>query len=407
MSVEAYEWSLAYLLLHWGPNAWASYFICALPIAYIFHIRNTPKLRVSESLDFLIGRHKDGILGRAIDVLFIIGLLFGTASTMILSLPTVEAALAHVFGVRPSFSLEFNILAFCTVIVAVSLYFGLKKGIQTLSNINVGIAMAMILYAAVCGPTATLFDTFTNGVGKMLGNYMNMTFWTDPFSPGTFPQDWTIFYTLFWGSYGPFMGLFIARISRGRTIREIICWGMFGVTVGGYLIHGVFGSYTLHLQYSGELDAIAILKEFGGPASMMAILDTLPFGSALMVVYCIFSTIFLATSINASCYVVAATVARRLHHTEDPSRANLIFWSVVQAFLALGALAIGGMGVAKMYGNFAGAFMILPTVLLVVGWFKILRQEGNILLAHHCLPRAWAPTLPVPKPFYNGEKTQA
>lgn len=118
------------------------------------------------------------------------------------------------------------------LLAGVTVYLGLKKGIKRLSDINVVIALAMVAYGALVGPTSSLFDIFTNAVGKMLGNFWSMTFWTNPFSEGSFPRDWTIFYALFWAGYGPFMGLFIARISRGRTVREVIGWGMFGTVAG-------------------------------------------------------------------------------------------------------------------------------------------------------------------------------
>lgn len=235
MSTQAYDWALAYLLLHWGPNAWCTYFITALPIAYMFHIRRKPFLRISSAADMIIGKQKDGLLGRCVDVFFILGLLFCTAVTMCISLPTVEAALARVFGITPSFGLEIAILFVSALLAGVTVYLGLKKGIKRLSDINVVIALAMVAYGALVGPTSSLFDIFTNAVGKMLGNFWSMTFWTNPFSEGSFPRDWTIFYALFWAGYGPFMGLFIARISRGRTVREVIGWGMFGTVAGGFM----------------------------------------------------------------------------------------------------------------------------------------------------------------------------
>lgn len=380
MSTQAYDWALAYLLLHWGPNAWCTYFITALPIAYMFHIRRKPFLRISSAADMIIGKQKDGILGRCVDVFFILGLLFCTAVTMCISLPTVEAALARVFGITPSFGLEIAILFVSALLAGVTVYLGLKKGIKRLSDINVVIALAMVAYGALVGPTASLFDIFTNAVGKMLGNFWSMTFWTNPFSEGSFPRDWTIFYALFWAGYGPFMGLFIARISRGRTVREVIGWGMFGTVAGGFMIHGVFGSYTLWAQYHGIIDAVSILKTQGAPAAMMAVIDTLPFSKVVMLIYCAFSTIFLATTVNSGCYVVAATATRRMPVDADPHRYHCTFWAVAQGLLALGLLAMGGLEVAKIFGNFSGALMALPSLLLTACWLKIIREDGKDLL---------------------------
>lgn len=382
MSTQAYDWSLAYLLLHWGPNAWCTYFITALPIAYMFHIRRTPVLRISAAAEIVLGKQTNGALGRTTDVFFILGLLFCTAVTMCISLPTVEAALHTVFGITPSFGVQLGILFVSACIAGGSVWMGLDKGIKRLSDLNVIIALSMVAYGIICGPTASLFDIFTNAFGKLLGNFWNMTFWTSPFNESTFPKDWTIFYALFWAGYGPFMGLFIARISRGRTVREVIGWGMAGTCAGGFLIHGVFGSYTLYAQYHGIIDAVTILKESGAPAAMMAVLDTLPFGKIVMLVYCAFSTIFLATSVDSGCYVVSSVATTRMGVNDDPARWHRSFWALVQALLALGLLSIGGLGVAKIFGNFSGALMALPVLLLTICWLKIIKRDGHYLLCN-------------------------
>ncbi len=318
LSTAAYDWSLSHLLLNWGPSAWCTYFITALPIAYMLYIKKRPLLRISSASEIIIGKQADGILGRFVDVFFILGLLFCTAVTMCISLPTVAESLSVVFGIPVTFSLQLKILLVSALIAGTSVYLGLEKGIKRLSDLNIIIALSMVVYGAICGPSARLFDIFTNGLGRMLGNFPTMTFWTDPWTGSGFPQSWTIFYALFWAGYGPFMGLFIARISRGRTVRELIGWGMLGTVAGGYMIHGVFGSYTLWLQHQGILDAAAILQERGGPAAMIAVLSTLPFHKVVLLVYCAFSTIFLATSVDSGCYVVSSTATRRLQPGTDP-----------------------------------------------------------------------------------------
>ena len=266
-SVEAYNLSLSFLLLNWGPTAWSSYFICALPICYMFHIRRQPLLRVSAASEIVIGERKDKFLGRFLDCCFILGLMFCTTMTMCLSLPTVEATICKVTGFEPSLALQGKILLTTIAISAVSVYFGLKKGIKTVSDLNVLLAFALLIYVFLCGPTATLFDTFTNAVGRTANNFLTYILWTDPFTDQTVPQDWTMFYAMNWLGYGPFMGLFIARISRGRTVREIVGCGLFFAVLGGYCMHGVLGSYTLYLSHNNIIDVTGILVKQGGAAS--------------------------------------------------------------------------------------------------------------------------------------------
>lgn len=261
-----------------------------------------------------------------------------------------------------------------------TVYRGLDKGIKWLSDVNVILALMLAAYCFFCGPTVQLFNIFTNAFGKWLGNYPNMVFWTDPWGGGSFPQDWTIFYALFWAGFGPFMGLFIARISRGRTVREIILWGMTGTVSGGCLMHGIFGSYSLYVQHAGILDAVSILKTEGGAAAMVAVLGTLPFKELVLVAYCLLSTIFLATTVNSGSYVVASTATRRLSPDSEPHRLHRTFWCLVQCVLALGMICMGGLGVAKMFGNFSGALMALPSLLLTFCWLKIIRTDGASVL---------------------------
>lgn len=374
-SVEAYNLSLSFLLLNWGPTAWSSYFICALPICYMFHIRRQPLLRVSAASEIVIGERKDKFLGRFLDCCFILGLMFCTTMTMCLSLPTVEATICKVTGFEPSLALQGKILLTTIAISAVSVYFGLKKGIKTVSDLNVLLAFALLIYVFLCGPTATLVDTFTNAVGRTANNFLTYILWTDPFTDQTVPQDWTMFYAMNWLGYGPFMGLFIARISRGRTVREIVGCGLFFAVLGGYCMHGVLGSYTLYLSHNNIIDVTGILVKQGGAALMAEVFDTLPFSTVVFIVYAMVSTIFLATSINSSCYIMAATATKRIGVNDDPNKYNLVMWALLQGLLAFGALTMGGLEVAKMLGKLAGIFICIPVILLAYAWIKMLKGD--------------------------------
>lgn len=388
MSTNAYDWALAYLLMHWGPNAWCTYFMTALPIAYMLYIRKAPFLRISTATEPIIGtRNANGIIGRCLDVFFILGLMFCTAVTMCISLPTVAASLENVFGTDPGLMMQTLILIFSGLVAGYTVYKGLSDGIKKLSDFNIVLALLLALYCFVCGPTVQLFNIFTNAFGKWLGNYPNMVFWTDPWDGGTFPRDWTIFYALFWAGFGPFMGLFIARISRGRTVREIILWGTVGTVAGACVIHGIFGSYSLYVQHNGILDVVSILKEKGGAAAMIAVLGTLPMKDVVLLVYALLSTIFLATTVNAGSYICASTATHRLPPNVEPDKWHRTFWCAALCLLALGLISMGGLGVAKMFGNFSGALMVIPILLVTACWVKILREEGGWALKYYSIKK--------------------
>lgn len=388
MSVDAYDWALAYLLMHWGPNAWCTYFMTALPIAYMLYIRKLPFLRISTATEPIIGvKNANGFIGRCLDVFFILGLMFCTAVTMCISLPTVANALENVFGFNSGLGTQTIILIFSGLVAGYTVYKGLSEGIKRLSNFNIALALILAAYCFVCGPSVQLFNIFTNAFGKWLGNYPNMVFWTDPWRGGSFPRDWTIFYALFWAGFGPFMGLFIARISRGRTVREIVIWGTLGTVAGACLIHGIFGSYSLYVQRNGILDVVSILKEKGGAAAMIAVLATLPLKDVVLLAYALLSTIFLATTVNAGSYICASTATHRLPPDAEPDKWHRTFWCLALCLLALGLISMGGLGVARMFGNFSGALMVIPILLVTACWIKILRDEGGWALKYHQAPK--------------------
>lgn len=376
LSRDAFEWSLTYVLLHWGPVTWPWYVVCALPICYMFYRLKKPVLRISAVAEPVLGKKaSDGWAGRILEILFIIGLLFSNTAVMGVSVPIVAEAIGALTGWQVNFGMQIWILAVSAAIFTTSVTLGLKAGIKTLSYANAVIAVSMVLYCFVVGPTTQIIDSFTFSMGKMVNEFFGMLFWTAPWQADSFPQDWTVFYALWMASYGPFMGLFIARISKGRSVREIIIMGVVGGIAGSYLIHGVFGSYTLNAQMTGLVDAVGILKESGGPAALIAVLQTLPMPSLMLIGYVMFSTIFLATSVDSSAYIMACASTRRLVPGEEPTTRSRFFWAFLQAALALAVLSLGGLQAVRIFANFAGAFMIIPIVIGLIAWFKFIKYH--------------------------------
>lgn len=163
-----------------------------------------------------------------LEILIVVGMFLANAATMGVAIPIIIEAIAYVFGFKVSLSLTVATLLAITVLFTTSVYLGLKKGIQRLSTINVVVGILMVVYMWIVGPTIDIFDIFTNSVGRMFAELPALLLSTDPFTKSTVPQDWSIFFILWEVAYGPFMAIFIARISRGRTVRQIIGYGMLG-----------------------------------------------------------------------------------------------------------------------------------------------------------------------------------
>ncbi|MGO3345991.1 MAG: BCCT family transporter [Marinomonas sp.] len=224
-TTQAAEWAAMYPMFHWGLIPWALYLLPALPIGYALYVRKVNVLRLSEACRGVLGNLVDGPIGKIIDIIVIFSIVGGVGTSLGLSVPLVSKLFQSMFGLQDSFGLQMVILAAWIAMIAWSVYNGLNKGIQTLSNINAALALFLLVFVLFASSTIFILNLWSNSFGLLITNFFRIAFWTDPIAKGGFPQSWTIFYWAWWIAYAPMMGLFVARISRGRTIKDIILNG--------------------------------------------------------------------------------------------------------------------------------------------------------------------------------------
>jgi BCCT family betaine/carnitine transporter len=360
-SAEATAWAATYGLFHWGPTAWSFYCLPTIAIAYPYYVKRVPYLRFSTAFYFLMNGREESLWGRGIDLLFMIALLGGAGSSLGFSTPLIAACISRLTGIENDFGLEIFTVLLCVVLFATSVWLGLKKGIKRLSDFNLVIAFILLLFVIIVGPTVFLFKTSVNSVGLMLQNFVKMNTWTDVFTESGFVESWTIFYWAWWIAYGPFVGLFVTRISRGRTIRQVIA-GMLGYgTLGGSIFYMVLGNYSLHLELNETLAVSSLLNTQGAPAAIVATLDQLPFGSPAIAVFCLVCIVFSATTYDSASYTLASSATRRLLAGDDPARWHRVFWAVALAVLPLTLMFIGGLKVLQT------AALVVSLPILIVG----------------------------------------
>ncbi len=374
-SEEAVRWAATYGLFHWGPIAWCIYMIPAIPIAYFFYVRKQPVLKVSAALMPVIGEaHSFGKLGKVIDVLFIFGLLGGAATTLGLAAPLINEGISYLFGIPATTGSQILVLMVCTAIFAYSSYMGMDKGIKILSNINFWGALGLLLFVLVCGPTIFMLETGLDSIGRMLSNFFVMATWAEPFGGmGTFedthfPQDWTIFYWAWWLVFAPSMGLFVARISRGRTIKQMVSGAVFFGSLGCSMYFIILGNYGLSLQLSGELDVVGILNSEGATRAIFATLETLPFSTFVIAVFTLLCVIFTATTFDSISYILASVVQTNV--TEDPMRWNRLFWAFTLSFMPSALMFMGGLATLQTAAIVGGLPLLVIAVMLMISGVK-------------------------------------
>ncbi|MCG9786315.1 BCCT family transporter [Vibrio mediterranei] len=374
-SEEAVRWAATYGIFHWGPIAWAIYLIPALPIAYFFYVRKQPALKVSSALIPVIGeKHTNGALGKLIDVLFIFGLLGGAATTLGLAAPLISEGLSVLFGLPQNTYSQIGVLAICTAIFAYSSFAGMEKGIKILSNINFWGAMLLLALVLVLGPTIFILETGLDSIGRMMSNFFVMATWAEPFGGyGTFdnthfPQDWTIFYWAWWLVFAPSMGLFVARISRGRTIKQMVAGSLFFGSCGCFLFFIILGNYGLSLQLSGQLDIVAILNEFGATKAIFSMLSELPFAWFIILLFTLLCIIFTATTFDSISYILASVVQKDV--TQEPMRWNRLFWAFTLSFMPAVLMFLGGLSTLQTAAIVGGLPLLGIAVMLMISAVK-------------------------------------
>lgn len=370
-SEEAVRWAATYGLFHWGPIAWAIYLVPALPIAYFFYVRKQPVLKVSSALMPVLGEERTkGVAGKIVDILFIFGLLGGAATTLGLAAPLIGEGLNFLFGIPQTTLSQIVVLLICAAIFAYSSYAGMEKGIKVLSNINFWGAMGLLAFVLAAGPTIFMLETGLDSIGRMLSNFFVMATWAEPFGGyGTFdnthfPQDWTIFYWAWWLVFAPSMGLFVARISRGRTIKQMVSGSIFFGSLGCFLFFMILGNYGLSLQLSGELDVVSILNEQGATKAIFSMLNSLPLGTLVIAVFTILCVIFTATTFDSISYILASVVQNNV--TEEPMRWNRMFWAFTLSFLPTVLMFLGGLSTLQTAAIVGGLPLLAISVMLMI-----------------------------------------
>ena len=370
-SQQAFEMSVTYTMFHWGISAWTLYALVGIPIAYHFHVRKNKGLSLSGMVHAITGLKENGIICRIIDVLFIFICFGGLSITLGVSVPLVTDVLCSVIGIQSSFIMNLAIIVILSVVYSLSSYIGIQKGMAKISDWNVKLVIIFTIGVLVCGPTLFILDNTTQSFGLMLQNFVHMSLFTDPIGQSGFPGAWTIFYWLYWITYAPFTGIFIAKVSKGRTIRSVILNTLVSGSVGCFLYFGVLGSFSLQRQITGVVDMVGMLAEGMDTAAIIDVMRSLPLGSVFMILFCISSLLFLATTLDGAAFTMASTSTRGLSSTEDPNPILRLFWCIMLALVPLTMIFIGAsLDTIKTCAFITAVPVIFVMIVLLYGWLR-------------------------------------
>lgn len=385
MTDSALEYATTYGMFHWGPIAWSIYVLPALPIGYLVFIKKKPIFKISQACRPILKGQTDKFLGKLVDIVFIFGLLGGAATSLALGVPLISAGIERLTGLDGhNMVMRTIILLLITLVFGISSYSGLKKGIQVLSDVNVWISLLLLAFVFIVGPTVFIMETTVTSFGDMLKNFFQMATWLEPFGgidgrkDTNFPQQWTIFYWSWWIVYAPFIGLFIARISKGRTLKEIILGTIGYGTLGCMMFFGIFGNYAVYLQISGQFNVINFLNSHSAESTIIEVMHQLPFPNLTIILFLIAAFLFLVTTFDSASYILAAATQKKV--IGEPLRANRLFWAFALSLLPYSLMLVGGehaLDVLKTASILASVPLIAIFVIMMISFMRTL--EGDRL----------------------------
>ena len=375
-STEAAEWASTYGLFHWGFTAWAIYCLPTLAVGYPYYVKKLQHMRFSNSCHYFL-KDEIGPVARFIDFLFIIAMVGGAATSLGFSTPMIAACFAWLFGIEPSFGLEVAVMFLCMFLFAGSVWLGLRKGIRNLSDFNLIVGLCLLLFILIVGPTAFILKTSLNSVGVLFQNIIRMSFWSDPFTESQFVENWTIFYWAWWIAFAPYVGMFVARISQGRTIRQIIVGMLVFGSLGCWVFYMVVGNYSLHLELTGAVDVTGIINAQNQSAAIVATLSQLPLPAIVIGVFALMATIFAATTYDSASYTLASSATLQLPAGDDPARWHRVFWAFALGALPITLLFIGGLKVMQVVLLIVSVPILFVGIAMCMALVRSLREDAG------------------------------
>ncbi|WP_442592370.1 BCCT family transporter [Parapusillimonas sp. JC17] len=372
-TVDAAREAMKITFFHWGLHAWSIYAMVGLVLAF-FSYRHGLPLTLRSSLYPLIGDRIYGPIGYAVDIFAIIGTIFGIATSLGLGVAQINSGLNHLFGIPVSATVQIMLIVIASLLATLSVASGLDRGIRILSEINLALALGLLLFVFVAGPTVFLLQTFVQNTGAYLSDIVYKTFNLYAYEPNEWIGGWTLFYWGWWIAWSPFVGLFIARISRGRSIREFVC-GVLLVPAGFTLMWmTVFGDTAIHFILVEGLQDLARAVAKDSSLALFVFLEQLPLSTITSIIAIVMVIVFFVTSADSGALVVDLLASNGAENSPVWQR---VFWSLLIGVVAIALLLADGLE-ALQTATIASALPFSIILLLALwGVFKALKLDAT------------------------------
>ncbi len=376
-SLEALESSLGYQFFHWGVVNQAMYTIMGVAIAYGVYVRKLPSFQTSAVCCAMMGEKvkpkAKTVMGKVIDFLVMFGVLGALSSSLGLAVPLATGGLYTLFGLEPTPVVQIGVIVFIAIVYSCMAYVGTEKGMKVISDIASVVCIGFLLYVLIVGPTGFILKNIVNSFGHMIEKLPRMALFTDPVANTGFPEAWTIYFIAFYLNYVAMMGIFIAKVSKGRTIREVAIYTIFIMTAGGMFIFGINGSFAIDTHLRGTVDVVGLVNSGVGDSAIYQILAVLPLGKTLLPFLILVLIVgFVAPSMDSASLALAETVTKR----GTPKMAIRLLFCVTLAVIPMSIILVGAEFTAiKQIAIIISAPFLVILAGVAIGLFKWLKQD--------------------------------
>ncbi|MGA0393745.1 MAG: BCCT family transporter [Rhodospirillales bacterium] len=377
-TVNASQWAVAQeamglTFLHWGLHPWAIYAAIGLALAYAGFNKGLP-LTIRSVFYPLLGERIHGPAGHIIDILATVATLFGVATSLGLGVNQINAGLDVTFGITPSLETQLWLILFITLIATGSVVSGLDHGIKRISEANMILAGGLMLFVLTVGPTLFILNGFLQNLGYYLQNFPRLATWGETYTGTDWQNSWTVFYYAWWIAWSPFVGMFIARVSRGRTIREFVLAVLIIPTLVGFLWLTVFGTGALHVELFGKGGIGDAVKE-SVPQALFTYLGHFPLSEiTIFLATVVVITFFVTSSDSGSLAIDIITAGGAL----NPPVAQRVFWALTEGIVAAVLLIGGGLTALQTAAITTGFPFAVILLLACYSLYRSLKDDPSL-----------------------------
>ena len=381
-TVETAKLAMNISFLHYGFHVWAIYGIVALALAY-FHYRVGLPLAIRSTLYPLIGKKIYGPMGHTVDTLAVFGTMFGVVTTLGLGVLQINSGLDTLFGIPNNITTQIILIAVITVFAGMSLFLGLDKGIKRLSDINILLTIVLLSFVIILGPTQFILNSFVENIGNYLHQVIPLGLWTESYEgEENWQSYWTIFYWAWWISWSPFVGVFVARISRGRTIREFILGVLLIPVTILFIWFTAFGGAAVNMELMAAADPaitspglVEAVKADSGSA-IFALMEFYPMIEAISFLIIVMIVLWFVTSSDSASFVIDMLTSGG---DTNPPKIQRLFWAGTEGVIAAVLLAAGGLGALQAASIVSGFPFAIVILIMMYSLLRGLSRDRLIL----------------------------